>query len=122
MPSDDESTDLAGEYLAHALMNETGEYVARGRRFSATDIDMLRDQWVALFRRLLIDREAAAKTDFNDVGAEFRLRSVDPPHDRVQSEIAELKARIEAIGPDAESESRDQSIDEFLYERDKPKH
>jgi hypothetical protein len=122
MPSDDEPTELAEEFLAHALMNETREYVARGRRFSATDIATLRDQWVSLFRRTLIDREVAAKTEFNDVDAEFRLRNIEPPYDRIQSELADLRVQLKAIGPNAKTASLDQSIEDFFNERNKPKH
>jgi hypothetical protein len=47
----DEKDDISSEFLHHALMNETRDYLARGRRLVGSSDHELQDVWVAAFER-----------------------------------------------------------------------
>jgi hypothetical protein len=48
-----EDRALAEEFLAHELMNETTDYMRRGRRFGALELSELNDRWIAAFRDVI---------------------------------------------------------------------
>lgn len=61
MSEDKPKTDLAKEFLAHMQMNETTDYVARGRPLRELADQGLADIWVASFQKWFShrsDREA----------------------------------------------------------------
>jgi hypothetical protein len=60
--------------------------------------------------------------EMDDLAAELRLRSLEPPYHAVAAEAAELQAMILQIGPEAPSEELDRRIAAFLAERKKPAH
>jgi hypothetical protein len=122
MSRKEKDDEVATEYLHHALMNETHDYLARGRRLAgSSDPDVL-DVWVAAFERWFEQRTAGNVRNMDDAAAELRLRNLEPPYDRVKAKTEEVQAAIKRLGPDASSESLDQTIDEFLVARSKPKN
>jgi|HubBroStandDraft_4_1064222.scaffolds.fasta_scaffold907797_1 hypothetical protein len=130
--SDDEADDLADEFLQSVLMDETGDYVQRGRRFEALPTPHLNEQWVAAFRNFVQAATTAFETgdgtngcetrDMDDAAAELRLRGLDLPLDVVEEEDAgALQRLVQAAGSET-PELLDQQIDRFLTDRQKPKH
>jgi hypothetical protein len=55
---DEKEDDLAVEYLHHALMNETREYLARGRSLAGSSNSEVEEVWVATFGRWFDERTA----------------------------------------------------------------
>jgi hypothetical protein len=120
--SDSDDDALAEASLQHALMNETKDYLERGRRFAKSKFEDLSREWVAAFNALFADGDRSRRRDMDDAAAEFRLRGREPPYDTVQDRIAEIRDQLARLGPDFPSEEHDRSIDEFFRERGKPKH
>jgi hypothetical protein len=114
--------DISAEYLHHALMNETRDYLARGRRLAASSDQEVQNVWVAAFERWFEQKTAENVRNMDDAAAELRLRNLEPPYDRVKAKTEELQAAIQRLGPNAPSASLDQTIDEFLVARSKPKN
>jgi hypothetical protein len=113
---------LATEFLQHALMNETREYLSRGRMLSESSDEELQEIWVATFERWFAERTAENTRNMDDAAAELRLRNLEPPYDRVKDTTEKIQAEIKRLGPNSPSESLDRSIDEFFAARKKPKN
>jgi hypothetical protein len=89
-------SSLVNTVHQNALMNETSDYVARGRRFAKLDIGDLNARWVTTFRGLFVDQDLHHRRDFDDADAELRLRQLEPPHDMVQPELDALLDELRA--------------------------
>jgi hypothetical protein len=120
--SDSDDDSLAGASLQHALMNETKDYLERGRRFAKSTFEDLNREWVAAFNGLFVDGDRSRRRDMDDAAAEIRLRGREPPYDTVRDRIAEIQDRLARMGPDHPSEELDRLNEEFSQERGKPKH
>jgi hypothetical protein len=85
-------------------MDETSDYVARGRAFKGReDVEVL-DLWVAAFEKLFATRTAEAKLMVNDLQAELQLRKIEPPEDRIKTILE--KTTAEMFAPGAENDKR----------------
>jgi hypothetical protein len=117
-----EDRALAEEFLAHALMNETADYVQRGRRFLSLPLSELDDRWIATFRDVFTNSLVDRIVEMDDLAAELRLRGLDSPYGRVADEIAKMTADLEKIGPNSATPNIKSAIQEFLIARSKPKN
>jgi hypothetical protein len=123
MPDHSSKPDLAVEFLAHMQMNETKDYVVRGRPLSRSTDQELADAWVASFERWFSyrnDRDALRIMD--DADAELRLRGLSPPNERVEAQTKALQNEIQRLHFNARSEELDRDIAEFFEARDNPKN
>jgi hypothetical protein len=114
--------DISAEFLHHALMNETRDYLARGRSLVGSSDQEVQDVWVAAFELWFEQKTAGNVRNMDDAAAELRLRDMEPPYDRVTAKTDELQAAIRQLGPEAPSASLERTIDEFLAARSKPKN
>jgi hypothetical protein len=117
-----EDRALVDEFLAHELMNETADYVRRGRRYLSLPLSELNDRWIPAFRDAVSNGMVDRVVDMDDLAAELRLRGLDPPFDRVADEVEKLTADLEKTGPDSTSPAVRNAIKEFLIARSKPKN
>jgi hypothetical protein len=90
-------------------MNETRDYVARGRAFKGLQDAEAIDLWVAAFEKLFVTRTAEAKLMVNDIQAELRLRKIEPPADRIRTILE--KTAAEMYQPGAENDPRWDSLE-----------
>ena len=118
----DENDALASSYLQHELLNETRDYLERGRALADIDDAEALDGWVTAFEVWFEKRTKKNVRVMDDAAAELRLRGLDQPEDRVKSKINTLRTELKQLGPDVPSEGLDRKIDEFLAERKKPKN
>ena len=105
--ADEKGDDLAIESLQHAQMNETQDYVERGRALASQTDDEVKSVWVGMFERWFDEKTAENRRNMDDAAAELRLRDLEPPYDRVKAKTDELQAEIKRLGPDAFSEEFD---------------
>ena len=96
-------------------MDETNDYVARGRSHRSLELDQLRTDWVSAFKKWAHSLGVAG-----ELWAEFRPRNVEPPFDLVRDEQRMLVEEVQKHGP--HNEGVRQAIASFLDELDKPKH
>jgi hypothetical protein len=109
---------LAEDFLQHELMNETKDYLDRGRLFEQLSIAELNAKWITAFRRFVSD-DSSVIPEMNGLAAELRLRSLEPPFDAVQSEISKMTETVRRLGPGSLSDSARDRIDAFLVQRKK---
>jgi hypothetical protein len=118
--------DLGQEFLQHTLMEETADYLRRGRLHESLPLPELNELWVGAFRAWFEQRgqqeESQRLTVINDLSAELRLRGYDPPYDRVPEEASRMRAEVEQLGPDSASDSLRQKIREFITQKGKLKN
>jgi hypothetical protein len=105
-------------------MNETRDYVARGRTFKGLqDADAI-DMWVAAFEKLFVVRTPEVKLMVDDIQAELRLRKLEPPADRIRTILE--KSRAESLKPSAANDARwadlERKFEEALSGLTKPKN
>jgi len=105
-------------------MNQTRDYVARGRAFECREDTEVIDLWVAAFEKLFATRTAEARLMVDDLQAELRLRKIEPPEDRIRTILEKTKA--EMFGPDAENDPRwddlESEFEQVLAGLKKPKN
>jgi hypothetical protein len=117
--------------LLRALMErdeveETRDYVTRGRRHKSFDVDQLGAIWVRAFKTFISPGSGTQELqELSDSWAEFRLRRIEPPYHEVSDE---LRALQEEIWEDVRKRGLDnrglaQKLEELLEEmRTKPKN
>jgi hypothetical protein len=111
---------IAKAMAQSAEMDESNDYVARGRSHRSLELDQLRANWVSAFKKWAHSLGVADSLELGELWAEFRLRNVEPPFDLVRDEQRMLVEEVQKHGP--HNEGVRQAIASFLDELDKPKH
>jgi hypothetical protein len=109
-------------WLQNELFEQTKDYLTRGRRFEGLRILQLNEEWAKAFRQFVRWRVGAHVRDMDDAGAELRLRGDEFPTYLVESEVKKLRTSIWSncrISPSAEF---NRTIDEFIWDLEKPKN
>ena len=119
---DGRANAMADAILASALMEETAQYLSRGRQFRTTSEVELKLRWAEALRRWIRTHSPGNVRQLDDLSAELRLRGMGPPEDSVK---AELSSMVEEIRRDYESdpeclEDIATRIAEFRMAMDKP--
>ncbi|WP_091735635.1 hypothetical protein [Phenylobacterium immobile] len=86
----------AGAVIQDQQMKETAAYLMRGRAFADLTVEDLEQRWVEAFRAFT----AAGRpvdTDFDDVRAEYALRELELPMEKLAAEWRAFLAKIEAV-------------------------
>jgi hypothetical protein len=96
--------DPAFTALGLVEMDETSDYVARGRAFKGREDAEVIDLWVAAFEKLFATRTAEARLMVEDLQAELRLRKIESPADRIRTILEKTEA--EMFAPGAENDKR----------------
>ena len=81
-----DETVLAESDIAHEVLEQTADYLIRGQRFAGLPDEALTTGWI-----LAMTGWAQALTDarlaVDDYSVELRLRSIEPPFDKVEVEL-----------------------------------
>ena len=109
-------------WLQNELLEQTRDYLTRGRRFGRLRLDQLNKVWTEAFRQFVRRKIGLHIRDMDDAGAELRLRGKEFPTDLVTSEVEQLRAAIQRVGPIFPSAEFERKIDEFFRDLNKPKH
>src|SRR5690348_2115381 len=87
-------------------MDETNDYVARGRSHRSLELDQLRTDWVSAFKKWARPLGVAG-----ELWAEFRPRNVEPPFDLIRDEQRMLVEEVQKHGPTTkESDKRSRAF------------
>ena len=121
----DPERNIVTALLANELMNQMRDYLARGRRFSDSNIQELHRDWVASISGLFGDRDRKHERDYHDLTAEFQLRKIEPLYEPVRPIVeafeAEVMRRLNSRDKPVSRELKDK-IEEVLRQEKKPKH
>jgi hypothetical protein len=108
--------------LQNKLLEPTRDYLTRGRRFERPRLDRLNEDWAKAFRQSVRRRIGRHLRDMDNAGAELRLRGEEFPTYLIALEVEQLRAAVQRVGPISPSVEFDRKIDEFIRDRNKPKH
>jgi hypothetical protein len=108
-------------WIQNELLEQTRDYLTRGRRFERLRLDQLNEVWAKAFRQF-VRRQFGPLRDMDDAGAELRFRSEEFPTHLVTSEVEQLRAAVQCVGPILPSAEFDRKINEFIRDMNKPKH
>ena len=109
-------------WVQNELLEQTRDYLIRGRRFERLRLDRLNEEWAEAFRQFVAQRIGPHLRDLDDSGAELRLRGEEFPTHLVTAEVEQLRAAVQRIGPFFPSAEFDRKVDEFIRDLGKPKH
>ena len=109
-------------WLQNELLEQTRDYLTRGRRFETLRLDQLNEEWAKAFRQFVRRHIGPHLRDMDDAGAELRLRREEFPTYLVALEVEQLRAAVQSVGPISPSAEFDRKIDEFITDMNKPKH
>lgn len=115
----DEMRKLVLSFLEHKTMNETADYLGRGRAHKDMPQDALTEAWVEAFNAFADDHSQGRAMD--DYKAELILRGVEPPYDRVLDRLNQLTAKIGDLEVNQEGrEAFSRDFADFLNAKNKP--
>ena len=87
-----EKDDLAEDAIASEFLEQTADYLIRGRRFEGLHDEALRTGWI-----LAMTEWAQSLTDarlaVDDYSVELRLRLLEPPLEKVEAKLREVMQR-----------------------------
>ena len=109
-------------WIQNELLEQTRDYLTRGRHFERLRLDRLNEEWAKAFRQFVTQRIGPHLRDMDDAGAELRLRGEEFPTYLVTAEVEQLRAAVQRIGPFFPSAEFDRKVDEFIRDLGKPKH
>ncbi len=96
-PRKDRAVALIDQFLQHRKMEQTQDYLSRGRRFAGLDPEQLNEDWVDAVRRWLAQKDRSRERTMDDLAAELELRGSEPPYEAVKQELADRFAAIEEV-------------------------
>ena len=111
---------IARAVVQSAEMDETNDYVARGRSHRSLKLDQLEADWASAFKKWAHSLGVADSRRLGELWAEFRLRNIEPPFDLVHDEQRILVEEVQKYGP--HNPGVREAIAGFLEDLDKPKH
>jgi len=121
-PRENRAAAMVHAFLQHRSIEQTQDYLARGRRFATLDVGQLSEDWIIAVRSWLSRKDRARERLMDDLTAELQLRGSEPPYDVVKKELA---VRFAGIEDAAEKEIRSEvarEIGEFMREKERPLH
>jgi uncharacterized protein YaaN involved in tellurite resistance len=118
----DTAREFVMAFLQSLAMDETADYLQRGREFQANTIEELEAAYAEvykLFVRAIVDHGGAAARKSiqaaDDIAAELRLRGLGPPIESVRDAMAELEKFVRTQLPER-LPAVEEKLDDFLAE------
>jgi hypothetical protein len=123
--ADDSSEDpeaVVNAFLQHKSLEQTQDYLVRGRRFAKLDVAQMNEDWINAVRGWLAHKDRTNERMMDDLAAELRLRGVEPPYGAVEQELADRSAQTNQAERKRTVREVAQQIGMFRPENDKPAH
>ena len=97
MTHDDLREDYTGAiidaFLQNNSMEQTRDYIGRGRRFARLEVGQLNQSWITAVRRWLARKNPTNELTMDDLTSEFALRKLKPPYAVVQQQLMDRFAQ-----------------------------
>jgi hypothetical protein len=111
---------IVNGFLQHKSLEQTQEYLARGRRFAKLDVGQLTEDWINAVRGWLAHKDRTNERMMDDLAAELRLRRVEPPYAAVEQELADRSAQTKQTERKKVLRAVAREIGEFMRENQRP--
>jgi hypothetical protein len=116
-PREDRTEAMVVAFVEHRKMEQTQDYLARGRRFATLDVGQLSEDWIIAVRSWLARKNRAGERMMDDLTAELQLRGFEPPYDAVKQQLAARFSNIEEVEQKKVGGELARQIDMFMRER-----
>jgi hypothetical protein len=84
---------IVNAFLQHKSLEQTQDYLVRGRRFAKLDVAQLNKDWIIAVRIWLAHKDRTKERKMDDLVAELRLRGLESPYGAVEQELADRSAQ-----------------------------
>lgn len=118
-PRENRAAAMVHAFLQHRSVEQSQDYLARGRRFATLDVGQLSEEWIIAIRSWLARKDPARERMMDDLTAELQLRGFEPPYDTVNQELAARFAGIDDPTQNKIWSEVAREIGEFMREQGK---
>jgi hypothetical protein len=118
-PRDDPEA-IVNAFLQHKSLEQTQDYLVRGRRFAKLDVAQLNEDWIIAVRSWLAHKDRTNERMMDDLVAELRLRGLEPPYGAVEQEFADRSAQTKETERKKVLSAVAREIGEFMRENRRP--
>jgi len=121
--ADDSSEDpeaVVNAFLQHKSLEQTQDYLVRGRRFAKLDVAQMSEDWIIAVRSWLAHKNRTNERKMDNLAAELRLRGVEPPYAAVEQELADRSARTKENERKKVIRAVAREIGDFMCENQRP--
>jgi hypothetical protein len=115
--ADDSSEDpeaVVNAFLQHKSLEQTQDYLVRGRRFAKLDVAQMSEDWILAHKNRTNERM------MDDLAAELRLRGLEPPYGAVEQVLADRSAQTKETEQEKVLRTVAREIGEFMRENQRP--
>ena len=120
-PREDPET-IVNAFLQHKSMEQTQDYLARGRRFVKHDVEQLNECWIIAVRSWLAHKDRANERTMDNPASELRLRGLEPPYGVVKQELADRSSQTKEAARKKALREIARDIAEFMREIERLLH
>jgi|SRR6516165_6980196 len=107
-------------FLQNKSMEQTRDYLSRGRRFAQLALGELNQYWVIAVRSWLARKDPTNELIMDDLASELGLRQVEPPYGAVKHELMQRFAQANKSQQEKKIREIMWAIGEFM--RDNERH
>ena len=119
--ANDSSEDL--EAIVNVFLKsleQTQDYLVRGRHFAKLDVAQMSEDWTIAVRSWLAHKDRTNERMMDDLAAELRLRGLEPPYGAVGQELADRSAQTKETERKKVLRAVAWEIGEFMRENQRP--
>jgi hypothetical protein len=113
-PRDRHIEAILDEFLHNLSTEQSHDYVARGRCFSALGVEQLNKDWIMAIRSWLARKERTIERVMDDLASELYLRGLQPPYNAIKHELDNWSARTKYADRKEARISLARKIDKFV--------
>jgi len=111
---------IVNAFLKHTSLEQTQDYLVRGRRFAKLDVTQLNEDWIIAVRSWLAHKDRTNERMMDDLVAELRLRRLEPRYGAVEQEFADRSAQTKETERKKVLSAVAREIGEFMRENQRP--
>jgi hypothetical protein len=111
---------IVNAFLQHKSLEQTQDYLVRGRRFAKLDVAQLNKDWIIAVRVWLAHKDRTNERMMDDLVAELRLRGLEPPYGAVEQELADRSAQTKETERKKVLRAVAREIGGFMRENQRP--
>ena len=116
---EDRAKAIVDSFLQNKSMEQTQDYLARGRRFSEIDVAQLNEGWITAVGSWLAHKSHSNERTMDDLASELRLRRLEPPYHAIEKELANRLTQADAPAREEKIRHFVQEVCEFMDENER---
>lgn len=106
-------------FLQNKRMEQTQDYLSRGRRFAQLDLGDLNQNWIIAVRSWLARKDPTNELIMDDLASELALRQLEPPYGALKHELMQRFAQANKSQRTEKIRDIVQAIGEFVSDNER---